>query len=506
MSQLLKCCRFWLQAPVAVLALIMPEQASSRAPKADVTKLVVPDRNLVNTRDKNVVTDFNVAQGMEKNVLWKAKLGKLSYAGPVVAGGKVFVGTNNENPRDPDIKGDCGVIMCFEAKTGKFLWQATHPILDSKAENEPKQGIASTPFVDWDRLYYVSNRCELVCADVNGDPKKPGKAKILWTLDMRKELNVFPSQLANSSPIVAGDLVYTLTGNGQDISRMKWKLPSPEAPSFIAVNKKTGKLVWKDSSPGKEIMEGQWASPAFAAPKGGKPQAIFPGGDGWIYSFEAELGKLLWKFNGNPKDAAQNPAQKRMSEKAYFLATPVVWEDRVYIGTGRNPEDGAGVGHFWCIDTTKTGDVSPKDEKFDPKDPRNKDSALVWHYGGKIVPPPNRGREIRFGRTMSTCAIHDGLLYISELDGYFHCLDARTGQHHWEIDLKAQVWASPYWVDGKVFLGNEDSMLTVFAPGKQVQKPLASIDVERPLKTPVVVADGVLYFLTDTYLFAIGKK
>src|SRR5204862_2231844 len=129
-----------------------------------VTKLSVPDRNLVNTTDKNILLDFSVAPGMEKNVLWQAKLGKLSYAGPVVAGGKVFVGTNNENPRDPAVKGDCGVIMCFDAKSGKFLWQATHPIIGNKPENEPKQGIASTPFVEGDRLWYVSNRCELVCA------------------------------------------------------------------------------------------------------------------------------------------------------------------------------------------------------------------------------------------------------------------------------------------------------------------------------------------------------
>src|SRR5262245_50167067 len=190
-------------------------------------------------------------------------------------------------------------------------------------------------------------------------------------------------------------------------------------------------------------MEGQWTNPVYAKPKKGKEQVIFPGGDGWLYAFESDSGKLIWKFNCNPKDAIFNPANKRLSEKCYFLATPVIWEDRCYIGVGCNPDEGPGVGHFWCIDITKTGDVTPPDDSFDPRHPKNKDSALVWHFGGKIVPAPPKGRDIFFGRTMCTAAIKDGLLYVGELDGYFHCFDARTGKQHYEYDLRAGIWSSP---------------------------------------------------------------
>src|SRR5262245_12140092 len=82
-----------------------------------VTKVVPPNRNLVNTRDRDVCLDFSVEEGRERNVLWAAKLGSASYGGPVVAGGKVFVGTNNDNPRDPAARGDKGVLMCFDART-----------------------------------------------------------------------------------------------------------------------------------------------------------------------------------------------------------------------------------------------------------------------------------------------------------------------------------------------------------------------------------------------------
>src|SRR5207248_3308707 len=161
----------------------------------------------------DVPDDFSPAQGQEKNLRWQAELGDTSYGGPTVAGGKVFVGTNNNNPRDPKIKDDRGVLMCFDARTGKFLWQAVHDKLPGGGGNggiNPRdfagQGIASTPTADGDRVYYVSNRCELCCADVNGDGR--GKAKFHWKLDMIKELGVFPCQLANGSPLIVGDLVF----------------------------------------------------------------------------------------------------------------------------------------------------------------------------------------------------------------------------------------------------------------------------------------------------------
>ena len=50
-------------------------------------------------------------------------------------------------------------------------------------------------------------------------------------------------------------------------------------------------------------------------------------------------------------------------------------------------------------------------------------------------------------------AVHDGLVYAAELDGFLHCLDANTGRKYWDYDLKDGTWNSPFYVDGKVFLG-----------------------------------------------------
>lgn len=469
-------------------------------------------RNLVNLTDKNIPAEWNVQEGKQKNVKWVIKLSTKAYGGPVVANGKIFVATDNRVPKDPKITGDKGVLQCFRTADATFLWQAVHDALPEEIAKEARvEGMASTPAIDGNQLYYVSNRCELVCADTEGfldgknngaqDEERKGKtdADFIWRLDMIKELNVFPHKLPNGSPLVAGDLVFTCTGNGADGEGGEAKPPHPEAPSFIAVNKHTGKVVWKDNSPGENIMLGQWSNPAYAVVNGAA-QVIFGGGDGWLRAFEARTGKPIWKFDCNPKSAS---AKGGKNARNYLAATPVVYDNKVYVGVGQEPSVGSGIGHFWCVDITKTGDLSPVGDNFDPKAPANKDAGLVWHYGGPVE--AGADRDFVFGRTLSTCAIQDGLVYVAELAGYLHCLDAKTGQKYWEHDLKAEVWGSPYWVDGKIYLGTGDGDIHVFAHGKE-KKVLGKMEMEDAVYSTPVAADGVLYVMTMKNLFAIAKK
>jgi outer membrane protein assembly factor BamB len=469
------------------------------------------DRNMANATEKNIPADWSIQEGKQKNIKWVAKIGSISYGGPVVAGGKVYVGTNNDGARNPAVTGDKGIVMCLRAADGQLLWQAVHDFPRSIDQEARNQGVASTPAIEGNRVYYVSNASEVVCASTDGlasganqgvqDEKYKSRldADIVWRLDMIKDLDVYPHKLSNCSPLLAGDWLFITTGNGPDEEKVR----APQAPSFIAVDKKTGQVVWKDNAPGEAIPSGQWSNPAYAVVDG-KPQVIFAGGDGWLRAFAAATGKPLWKFNCNPKSAQPKKAGK--SNWNYLVATPVVYENKVYIGVGQEPSAGTGVGHLWCVDITKTGDVSPVDDNFDPHAPVNKNSALVWHYGGEAdkKTADELGRDMVFGRTMSTVAIHDGLLYAAELTGYLHCLDARTGKRYWDHDLKAEVWGSPYYVDGKVYIGTTDGDVHVLAHGKE-KKVLGKIEMEDSIYSTPTAAQGVLYVMTTKRLFAIAN-
>ncbi len=111
--------------------------------------------------------DVDVKTG--KNLKWVATLGSQSFGNVVVAGGKVYVGTNNENPRDPQHQGDRSILMCFDEKTGDFLWQLVVPKLAAGKVNDWENlGLLSSPNVEGNRVYLVTSRCEVICLDAEG--------------------------------------------------------------------------------------------------------------------------------------------------------------------------------------------------------------------------------------------------------------------------------------------------------------------------------------------------
>ena len=452
--------------------------------------------------------------------------------------------------------------MCFDEKTGAFKWQAVHDKLESGQVNDwPKEGVCATPTVDGNRVYYVSNRCTVVCVDLNGradgvqgtslvhlDPatKKripydsPTDADVIWEFDMMEKLGVFPHNMSAGCPLIVGDILYTVTANGVDEGHIN--IPSPESPSFIALNKHTGKLIWRSNLPGRNVMHGQWSNPLYAE-LGGVKQIVFPGGDGVIYAFSPEEGDLLWKFDANPKDSKYELGGT--GTRSDFIGTPVLYDNKLYIGTGQDPEHFSGIAYFYCIDPKgKKGDISPwlvdKTEKLPDGNTKvtakdNPNSAVVWWYGGADT-RPLVPRDFKFGRTMSTACVVDGIVYISELQGYLHCLDAKTGKKFWQYDTKGSIWGSCYYADGKVYLATEGGELFVFKHSKtppsidELDNPdakdaksyrtaqmtkrkaveadilVAKIEFDAAIRSTPVVANDVLYVMTEKSLFAFKTK
>ena len=466
---------------------------------------------------KGIATEWDVDTG--ENIKWSAMLGSETYGNPIVANGKVYVGTNNGSgymKRYPSLV-DLGCLLCFDEETGEFLWQHSSEKLPGGRVNDwPHQGICSAPLIVGDRVWYVTSRGEVVCLDAEGfrdgendgpfkaeKPDKPDvvwdeqhEADVVWKFDMMSKLGVFQHNMCSCSVTFAGDTLFVNTSNGVDEAHLI--LPQAQAASFVAMNMHTGEVLWTDNSPGENVLHGQWSSPGYAV-LGGQEQVLFGGGDGWLYSFDPKgdngKSKLLWKFDCNPKDSVYHLGGR--ATRNHLIAMPVVYEGLVYIAVGEDPEHAEGVGHLWCIDPTKRGDVSPTIvvNSADPSKPiahkrlkaleadlgdiekENPNSAAVWHYMGNNPQLSHddaeklrrEGKKVPKGeftqtmhRTCGTVAIKNDLLFIADFCGLLHCLDVKTGKAHWTYDMLSASWASPLIVEGRVYISDEDGDISIF--------------------------------------------
>ncbi len=510
----------------------------------------------------NIPTEWNIGEfdyrtgawdkSKAKNIKWVARLGSQTYGNPVVAGGRVCVGTNNSGgwlkryPADQDL----GCLLCFDTKDGKFLWQhSSEKLPTGRVHDWPLQGICSAPLVEGDRLYFVTSRGEVRCLDTEGfyDGENDGpykeetntdkeEADVVWDFDMMKEMGVSQHNMADCSITGAGDVLFVCTSNGVDFEHNY--IPAPQAPSFFAIDKNTKKVLWTDASPGLNILHGQWSSPAYGV-LGGVPQVIFAGGDGYVYSFAPEGDgkggpKLLWKFDCNPKESHYSLIK---ATRNHIIGTPVIHDGLVYVAVGEDPEHGEGTGHLWCIDPTKRGDVSPElaYNSADPKTPishkrlqavepekgdfarSNPDTAAVWHYSEVDL---NGDKKFDFEetmhRTLGSVAIKDGVLYIADYSGLFHCLDAKTGKRNWVYDMLSAAWGSPLIVDGNVYVGDEDGDVAIFRhsadpkvamkdDGGEMKPFFGEINMGNSVYSTPIVAGNVLYISNRTHLFAIAN-
>jgi outer membrane protein assembly factor BamB len=467
-----------------------------------------------------------------ENVKWVARLGSQTYGTPTVAGGRVFVGCNDEAMQDPKFRPTRGgAVKCFDEATGKLLWELAIP---RKEIHDPSfnfddmgLGVCSSPTVDGDRVYLVTNRCEVLCLDVHGQangndgpfrdegqymagkgkppiPLGPTDGDIIWRYDMIEQSHVWPQDASNCSVLVHGNLVYVCTSNGVDRSHIR--VPRPLAPSLIVLDKRTGRVVAQDDEKnGTRLFHGLWCSPSLAKVNG-RELIFWGGGEGVCYAFEPVTAtsempvplKKVWSFDcnppeyrfldGKPRDYRAGDIRKHRDNKgdgsyvgpSEIIATPVCWHNRVYVTIGQDPSHGRGRGMLTCIDATQTGDVTK--------------TAKIWSYD-------------KIDRSISTVSIAGGLLYVADCcAGDVHCLDPNTGRLFWVHHTGGEIWSSTYVADGKVYVGTKKS-LQVLAAGRE-DKLLSEIRPGSPIMCTPVAANGVLYVASQKYLWAVqaGKK
>ncbi len=459
------------------------------------------------------------------NIKWIAKLGHKTYSSPVVAGGKVFIGTSDSTLDDPRFEPTGGgVLLCLDEATGRLLWRLVVPRLTTGKKSTDFDamglGICSTPAVDGDRVYVVTNRDEVLCLDVNGmangnvgpftderhhwttaghTPMEQGPrdAHIIWRFDM-VALPVFPHDAAASSVLVYGDVLYVGTGNGVD-NKVP---PLPDAPSLIALDKRTGRLLAAEHEGiGACVFHGQWSSPSLGRVNT-RPLVFFGAGDGVCYAFDALTatdgsfqylhkvwsydctapyrldtdGKPIDYWSGDRREGRGNRDDGRFVSPSEIIGTPAFYRNRVYVAIGQDPQHGRGRGLLTCIDASKFGDITK--------------TGKIWSYD-------------KIDRSLSSIAIADGLVYAADMPGRVHCLDARTGECYWVCDCKSDIWTLPLVVDGKVFVGTRKG-LCVLAAGRYPQL-LSNIPLGSAVGSMPVAANATLLVAAQGYLWAVAN-
>lgn len=488
-----------------------------------------PGRNMVSTETR-LPESFQLSGETLENVRWMVSLGSHIYGNPTVANGRVFVGTDDrllsDDPRFHRTHG--GMVWCLEEATGRMLWRLVVP--ERSANRLPAgalygqqyNGTCSSAAVVGKRAFLVTSACEVVCLDANGQadgndgpfkdearymagednpPVKlgPRDADIIWVCDMVEQFGVCPHDVASCSPLVDGRILYTETCNGVD--KPHKTCLRPDAPSFIALDTETGRLLATDTEGlGRTMWHCEWSPPSLGVVRSRK-LVFFGGGDGICYAFEALTSvpdkpvhfKKVWQYDcvppnyrqpeGKPFDYYIGDKRKKYSTNkndgkflgpSEIISTPVFHNGRVYVTIGQDPAHGRGRGLLHCIDASKTGDITQ--------------SGRVWTYDA-------------IERTISSVAIADGLLYAVDLAGRVHCLNVQTGQPYWVYETHEESWASPLVADGKLFV-KTSKRLHVFALGEEA-KPLAEINIGSP--SSPIAANGTLFVSSTRSLYAVQK-
>jgi outer membrane protein assembly factor BamB len=484
-----------------------------------------PSRNAVSP-EKNPPLTWDLATGT--NVRWKSRTGTNTHTEPVVSDGLVWIGANNANSSQSR-SNDVAVLLCFRERDGKLLYTYVSPRKGTRNEDWPDSPLGCSPFIEGDRLWFATNRNEVVCLDI-GPLKHAGtEPQIEWKYDLGERLGVFTHGSLMGIPrycSIAGykHWIYVITSNGVDVAHLQ--IPAPNAPSLVCLEKDTGKVVWTDNSPGANLLHGQGASP-LVAEIAGRVQVVAPQGDGWVRSFDATTGQLLWKFDMNRKSARWELGGR--GKRNNVLATPVLFEDRIYIAAGQDWEHGDGAGRLCCLDATKSGDISSElaVDKNGNVLPVRRFQAIDPKKGEKTIPNPNHGLVWEFNadaerfedqmhRSISAVAIAEGLVFATDITGLVHCLDVRTGQRYWHYDAFAQILGTPLIIDGKVYIGDQDGIVSIFRLSRdpavamvktnQESRPIAVIAMPDSVYSSPIFANGTLYIATEKQLFALARS
>lgn len=216
----------------------------------------------------------------------------------------------------------------------------------------------------------------------------------------------------------------------------------------VALDAATGKIAWKTERHGRMA----YCTPLVLTVDG-RPQVVSPGGDQTI-AYDPANGQEIW----------------RAKHEGYSVVPrPVTGHGLVYYSSSYDTPT------FFAVRLGGSGDVT--------------DSHVAWTL--KRGAPHNP----------SPLLIGDELYLVSD-KGIATCLDARTGEQHWQERVGGNFSASPLFADGRIYLLDEDGLTTVIAPGRKFER-LAQNQIEGRTLASLGVAGRALFLRSDTNLYRL---
>jgi outer membrane protein assembly factor BamB len=375
----------------------------------------------------------------DANIAWKTILPGPGASSPIALNNRVFLtcytgyATSSREPGEmTNLKRH---LLCLNLADGKIIWNTPVPAeLPEQERIREEHGYASsTPVADTERIYTFFGKSGVFAFDHSGQQ--------LWQTKVGDKLNGWGSA---TSPVLFKDLVIVNA--------------SIESESLVALDKKTGKEVWRASG-----IKDSWHAPVLANAADGQPEvvvAMFRK----VRAFNPDKGNELWHC-----DTGIN---------WYMCPTPVAENGIIYSIGGRNPNGAL------AIRAGGRGDITG--------------SHVVWKLNkGSNVPSP---------------ILHDGHFYFAHENlGIVYCVNAKSGELIYEERLEpspGQIYASPVVANGAIYFTGRGGRTVVIAARPKFEK-LAENTLESNrgvFNSSPAISGSRLLLRSNHALYALGAK
>ena len=382
-----------------------------------------------------------------QNLAWKAPYGGRSA--PIVMNGRVYLQNIAGKGAEEQER-----IMCFNADTGKLLWE--HRFNVYLSDVPPHRVGWASPVGDpaTGNVYAFGVGGTLLALTREG--------KVVWERSLGEDFGLLTTHGGRTvSPLIDGDLVIVSGVTFQ------WGQHARGAHRFIAFDKRTGETMWV-SAPGGRPYDTTYAAPIIVNVNGTR-LLIQGGSDGAVYAIKPQTGEPVWKYE---------------ISKRGLNTGAVVYNNLAILTHSEENLNSSEMGMMTAVDATAKGEIKKEQVKW---------TTFGWQGG------------------FSSPVLDGDRLYQLDNSANVAAFDVNNGKQLWIKNLGTIQKASPVLADGKLYVGTENGKFFILKPSATGCEILSEVQLGTEAQPEqiigsVAIANGRVYIVSDSGLYCIGKK